>query len=571
MEKIINFIKENCSWVRWSALFVLLSWFLVAQIQVAPGLVASLLLILGLILLAIDLVFEWRTLAVFLGGKNVQKGLMLWTRLAILAIILALAYFLLNRQFPLRIDLTANQRYSLSEQTLLALKELSEPVKFYIFKMEAPKAGNPLMAREIAELQQHVAGIEFVLQDFARKNNKVSYEIVDVQEEPALVKRYSVQQPFIIVAVAGAKTRHIRPDDYISQQYVGGRPQVVPQYEEALTTALRSLVRQKTWKIVFTSGHQEKDPWDEGQSGASLLREGLEKEGFSVMLTNLILAGGVPADCDLLVIAGPTDDFLEKEVAYVESYLMQGKPAFFLGERESGARYRELVSRWGADLGNTTLIDPQRLLRTGGFMPDIEPHRVTRTLSESKRQVALGTTVPLTRSAAAGNRMDANGNRFAAYSIYSLLKSTSAAWAETDLDLASGISPDAGEQRGPFEAALAITIWPAKSEEKDGLKTVTAGPAKELNIAIFGDSDFISNWYVGELPGNRELFINTANWAIGQEDRIAIPPKTMKRYPLNLTVGERRFIGWFSLLVLPLAVIILGISVYSRRKQYGAA
>nr|HPH04026.1 Gldg family protein [Spirochaetota bacterium] len=224
----------------------------------------------------------------------------------------------------------------LSEQTEMTLKNLSEPVKFYIFKMEPPKSGNPMVVRQIAEMQQHVAGLEFVLQDFGRKNSHVTYEIVDVQEEPGLVKQYNVREPFIIVAVAGTKNRQIRPDDYISQQYIGGRPQIVPQYEEALTTAIKTLVRQKTWKIVFTSGHQEKDPFGEGQTGAGLLREGLEKEGFNVISTNLVMAGGVPADCDLLVVAGPKDDFLDKEVAYLENYLMQGKPAFFMGERDAG-------------------------------------------------------------------------------------------------------------------------------------------------------------------------------------------------------------------------------------------
>ncbi len=571
MEKIIALLKKNIAGIRWGALFVLFAWFLVAQIQVAPGALASILLILGLILLALDLWFEWRAIVGFFRGKNVQKGLRLWTQMVLLSVILAILYFLFNRQIPLRADLTANQRYSLSEQTEMTLKNLSEPVKFYIFKMEPPKSGNPMVVRQIAEMQQHVAGLEFVLQDFGRKNSHVTYEIVDVQEEPGLVKQYNVREPFIIVAVAGTKNRQIRPDDYISQQYIGGRPQIVPQYEEALTTAIKTLVRQKTWKIVFTSGHQEKDPFGEGQTGAGLLREGLEKEGFNVISTNLVMAGGVPADCDLLVVAGPKDDFLDKEVAYLENYLMQGKPAFFMGERDAGKRYRELVSRWGVDLGTTTVIDPQRLLRTGGFMPDIEPHRITRTLSEAKRQVALGTTTPLKRSIAAGNRADTNGNKFAPYSIYPLLKSTGSAWAETDPDLTKGIAQDAGEETGPFEAALAVTVWPAKREEKDGKTNVTTGPAKELNIAIFGNSDFISDWYLGEIPGNRELFVNTANWAIGQEDRIAIPPKTMKSYPLNLTEGERNFIAWFSLLILPLAVIVTGISVYVRRKKYGAA
>jgi ABC-type uncharacterized transport system involved in gliding motility auxiliary subunit len=569
MKNIIQFIKANISAVRWSALFVLFAWFLVSQIQVAPGFLASLFLILGLVLLGLDLAFEWKTIYDFFRGKNAKKGLRIWTQMVLLAFILGFLYFLFNRQLILRADLTANQRYSLSEQTLLALKNLSEPVKYYIFKMEVPQSGNPMMARQIAELQQHVSGIEFVLQDFARKNSQVSHETVDMQEDPGLVKQYAVREPFTIVAVAGGgKTRFIRPEDYLSQQYVGGRPQIIPQYEEALTTALRSLVRQKTWKIVFTSGHQEKDPYDDAQTGAGLLRESLEKEGFTVVATNLIMAGGVPADCDLLVMAGPRDDFAQIEVDYVDQYLMQGKPAFFMAERDAGKRYRELVSRWGADIGTTTLFDPTRHVGQGVIVPDIEPHRITKGLSESKRQVFLAMATPLTRSVFANNRTDTNGNKFSPYVVYPLLKSTSRAWAETDPSVAEY---NAGEERGPFEAALAITLWPAKTEEKDGKKTVTAGPAKELNIAIFGDSDFIVSGYLGQFPGNRDLFVNTANWAIGQEDRITIPPKTMKSYPLNLTVGERNFIGWFSLLVLPLAVIVIGIIVYVRRRKYGKA
>ena len=241
------------------------------------GALASILLILGLILLALDLWFEWRAIVGF-RGKNVQKGLRLWTQMVLLSVILAILYFLFNRQIPLRADLTANQRYSLSEQTEMTLKNLSEPVKFYIFKMEPPKSGNPMVVRQIAEMQQHVAGLEFVLQDFGRKNSHVTYEIVDVQEEPGLVKQYNVREPFIIVAVAGTKNRQIRPDDYISQQYIGGRPQIVPQYEEALTTAIKTLVRQKPGRSL-PAGIRKRI--SEGQTGATCEKGSRRKDSMS--------------------------------------------------------------------------------------------------------------------------------------------------------------------------------------------------------------------------------------------------------------------------------------------------
>ena len=85
MEKIIALLKKNIAGIRWGALFVLFAWFLVAQIQVAPGALASILLILGLILLALDLWFEWRAIVGFFRGKNVQKGLRLWTQMVLLS------------------------------------------------------------------------------------------------------------------------------------------------------------------------------------------------------------------------------------------------------------------------------------------------------------------------------------------------------------------------------------------------------------------------------------------------------------------------------------------------------
>ena len=94
------------------------------------------------------------------------------------------------------------------------------------------------------------------------------------------------------------------------------------------------------------------------------------------------------------------------------------------------------------------------------FHADIEPHRITRTLSESKRQVFLAMATPLTRSSSAGNRTDTNGNKFASYSIYPLLKSTGRAWAENDPEVAEN---NDGEQKGQFEAALAVTVWPTKT------------------------------------------------------------------------------------------------------------
>jgi len=576
---IIEYIKENAVMVRWAALFVLFVWFLVAQVQVVPGLLAKIVLFAGLLLLVLDIVLEWRSLAAFFAGRNTKKGLRLSATLFLTAAILGLVYYLFVRQITFRVDLTSNQRFSLSEQTLLALEELKEPVKFWIFKMEVPHNANPVVAQNINRGLEIVREMEEVLKDYGRRNSHVTHEVVDIQEEPERASEFEVRSPWTVVVAAGRKTRQLTPNDYFVPTQTARGTEPVPQFEECFTTAISTLTRQKTWTIVFTSGHLERSPEDEGDFGASALNERLFKEGFTTLCTNLLLAGGVPEGCDLLVLAGPKDDFHEQELDYIEGYLMQGKPAFFMAAQDAKPNYRALVSRWGIDIGAAAIYDPEKMLVQQelfsgrrflrGFIPSIEPHRITRGLSEdTQRLVYLTFSAPLFRSQAAEDRGDEKtGAKFARYSMYSLLKSTPSAWEESDL---RAPRQDAGERQGPFDAALVITVPPERREQRDGQETVTqAGPAKELNLAVFGDTDFIVNAYIQ--PGNMDLFLATVNWAIGQEGRIAISPKVPRSYPIRLTEGEDNFIKYFAVVVMPIIVIITGVVVYFRRKRYGAA
>ena len=572
IEFIKDVLKKNIVTLRVTALFVLLVWFLIAQIQVVPGTLATIVLLLGLILLALDLAFEWRSLAVFFSGKNARKGLRFSATLFLTAAILGLLYYLFVRQITFRVDMTSNQRFSLSEQTLLTLEELKEPVKFWIFKMELPHNAHPQMAQQINFFLTKVREMEDVLRDYGRRNSSVKYEIVDINEEPEYAKEFNVREPFNVVVTAGKKNRTITPNDYLVPQQRG---EPVGQYEEVFTTAIRTLTRQETWTLVFTSGHLERDPFNEDTHGYSGLAALLEKEGFNVVSTNLLLARGVPENCDLLVLAGPQDDIHPQEVEYIESYLMRGKPAFFLAKSEAKPNYRALVSRWGVDIGTGSIYDREKFVgdffgRVMGFMPTIEPHRITRALTEdTQRQFILTIgAVPLIQSAAAANRVDEkSGAAFGRYSMYPLLKSTANAWEETDLRNARY---DAGKRRGPFDIAVVITVPPEKKEEKDGETAVTqAGPAEELRLAIFGDTDFIANAYAQ--PGHFDIFLASVNWALGQESRIVISPKAPMNYPIALTQGEDNFIKYFVIVVMPLIVIICGMVVYFRRKRYGAA
>jgi hypothetical protein len=173
---------------------------------------------------------------------------------------------------------------------------LQDPVRFLVFKVE----GHPL--------SQHAFAIEMMLNEYRMKNRKLEVEAVDMQSEPELAQQYNIRIPGSVLLLSGPKTRVLTPEDYIKMEMVGQRPRQVANYEEAITAALIALTRREQFTVYFTIGHDERDTNRAENDGASLLKEALVQDGFLVKATNLLLSGTVPADCDLLVMAGPRGD-----------------------------------------------------------------------------------------------------------------------------------------------------------------------------------------------------------------------------------------------------------------------
>jgi len=89
---------------------------------------------------------------------------------------------------------------------------------------------------------------------------------------------------------------------------------------------------------------------------------------------------------------------------------------------------------------------------------------------------------------------------------------------------------------------------------------------KEGRFIVFGDSDFAANAYF-HLQGNGDLFLNAVSWLAEEADLAAIRPKETKAQPLMLSALQARLIFWFPVVVLPLAVLMIGVLVLTRRSR----
>jgi ABC-type uncharacterized transport system involved in gliding motility auxiliary subunit len=494
----------------------------------------------GLALVLVYIAGQWRDIGEFYKGRSARYGTLAMVSVLVFAGILAAVNYIANRQNK-RWDLTANQVYSLSDQTIKVLQNLDAPVKMTVFDREL-----------------QLEGYRDRLDVYTYHSPKVSTEYIDPEKNPIRAKAAQVQSLGTIVLEYKDRTERVTSSD-----------------EQAVANALIKVVTGTTKKVYFTQGHGEKDTASSDRTGYSAITAALSSDNYSVDKIVLVQKPEVPADATVLVIAGPRTDFLPPELDAIKKYVAKGgKVMVMLDPPEGAARTTPLldgfVREWGFNVGNNIVVDASgigQLLGTDASVPvaaSYPSHPITTNFQ-------LMTAYPLARSVDAAEG-GANG-----HTPQPLVQTSAQSWAEADIAaLGKGdgrveLNPEKGDKPGPISLGAAVsapaTEAPATPEAKpDQPAGATPEPPKpESRIVVIGDSDFPSNGILG-VQGNRDFFLNTVNWLAQQENLIAIRPREPEDRRLTLTADAQSRIFLLSVFVLPGLVFAAGIySWYGRR------
>jgi len=492
---------------------------------------------LGLVALAAHVALNLGSLKQSFRRKSfLYSGNLLLVIVLVLAILGLVNYFLSKNHF--RMDFTAAKLHSLSDQSISVLKNLKSDIAFKCFFRE----GN-----------YGRAALENLLKLYAYHSGKVKYEFVDPDKNPGLVKRYDVTQDGTTVIEAGDKESRITTTS-----------------EEDVTNALIKATRAQKKVIVFLEGHGEESVEETGDNGFATVKTELEKLGYEVKKQTLALADRFPKDCALLVVPGPQKDLLPNEYETVRTYLKDGGRVLFLVDPETATTLPFFLADYGFKLENDIVVDTvSRLLGGDYFMPvvsEYEPHVITD-------KFGYATFFPFARSVEVGETKPEGAT------LTALAKTSPNSWSERQLDQKEvKFTPDKDKQ-GPVGLAAVSTFKtkaaepsPAPAEAKPGQPAPAEAAArpesaeKEARIAVIGDSDFVKNRYYG-LSGNGNFFLNVANWLTEESDLIAIQPKTQTPRTIQLTPSQGRLLFLVSVIILPLAVLLLGVSVWVRRRS----
>jgi gliding motility-associatede transport system auxiliary component len=511
----------------------LVGWIVWPQKKVAVLVVGG----LGLAALAVHVALNLSALKQSFRRRSfLYSGNLLLVIVLVLGILGLANYFLSKNHY--RVDFTAAKLHSLSGQSVTVLKNLKSDIAFKCFFRE----GN-----------YGRAAMENLLKIYAYHSSKVKFEFIDPDKNPGLVKRYDVTQDGTTIIEAGDKESRITTTS-----------------EEDVTNALIKATRAQKKVIYFLDGHGEETVEETGDNGYSTVKTELEKLGYEVKRQTLALADRFPKDAALLVIPGPQKDLLPNEYETIKAYLKDGGRVLFMVDPETSTLLPIFLSDYGFKLENDIVVDTvSRLLGGDYFMPvvsEYEPHAITDGFG-------YATFFPVARSVEIAETKPEGAT------LTALAKTSPNSWSERQLEEKEvKFTPDKDKQ-GPIGLAAVSSFKtkpaepsPAPAEAKPG-EPAAAEPApkpeaaeKEARIAVVGDSDFAKNRYYG-VSGNGNFFLNIANWLTEESDLIAIQPKTQTPRTIQLSPSQGRLLFLVSVVLLPLAVLALGVSVWVRRRS----
>src|SRR6185437_113218 len=199
--------------------------------------------------------------------------------------ILVLVNWLGNR-YNKTVDTTSNKRFTLSQETQKVVKGLKQDATITYFD----KSSSFDQAKGLLDRYKNLSP-------------KVHVQYVDYQKQPTLAKEFGLRFPGTAYVQIGPR-----------------REEAKALTEEGITGAfLKDLKGVR--RVCVLSGSQEHSLEETGSNGLSQFKTLLDRDNYQSQAVTLIDKTAVPSDCNVLVIAGPQNEYTPNEVAAIKNYV----------------------------------------------------------------------------------------------------------------------------------------------------------------------------------------------------------------------------------------------------------
>ena len=441
-----------------------------------------------------------------------------------------------------RIDVTANQQFTLSKLTSDTLSNLSQSVTALAFFTTSDSGRQDT---------------ENLLKEYAARSSNFKYEFVDPNSDVLRARQYNLTRSGVVIFDNGQ--RHEQAASNTEQEFTAA----MLRLRETGTKTIAVL--DVPSMVDFTgSGPQQ-------QISLSLVKTELTNENY-VWLDqpwNLVISPTITINnvTVLIVPPSPTDTPLtDLATRAIIDYLDRGGHVLLMGDPEAAPLPKALLDKYGltewhdivleSELANVWALggQPQPYNVSVNTYPD---STITKAMTNLRTYYSVAEAIQPPTSTITGF-------------LTTPIVQSSATSSMAKIIPAQGSNPatlqdDPAAPKGPLTLIVSVEQQTAGTTSTI-TNTTTTTQTDTTRLVVLGDADFASDSLTQLTLNNRDLFTNIVNWLAQSEDRITVSPPSTTSRTLTLSAEQQSFIFYGTVLFLPILILLLGGYIWWRRR-----
>jgi ABC-type uncharacterized transport system involved in gliding motility auxiliary subunit len=447
---------------------------------------------------------------------------------------IGVSHYLANNS-NVRWDVTQNKQHTLSNHTIEYVSTLTNEVQLTAFHVGMPPK---YLLDLFKEYERVSAGV-------------IKTDIIDPIEQIAYAAKFG--------NAINADERKVIVESADNRKDVDFTLSALS--EDNLTNAIASVSRAPR-TVYFLTGHGEYSSSSQEYAGLSKFKQLLSDNNITSKTLMLGISQSIPADCDVLIIAGPKNALSQTEETIIGDYLTKGGDALFLIEHtivttpdkplsadqlQKNPSLNVILNQWGLDVQSDIVVDFTNHIGDDVGSPATKNYGRHKALTEGLDY----TFYVRPRSI----RVLPQRRASIKHAVIVSTASTENSWAETNRTLDIQFDPNT-DTAGPVPFAYVVI------EEKNAAQQ--GNRLSDTRLIVFTDADFLSNVYINQYS-NAQMGVNLVNWLAELDYKTFISAKEIKVERLNLTSKQTRQVIVI-LFLLPFGFVIAGLVVWLRAK-----
>lgn len=445
-------------------------------------------------------------------------------------ILLVLIVNLIISEFDLKIDLSTQGIYTLTEDTKDYVNKMEDDVTIYYLI----EAGNESpMFLKIAE-------------KFHSLSDKITLEQKDPIQYPNFTKGYVDDEvtinSFLVVNNSTQQARYVDYNDMLVNEFDQNTFQfytVGIDVEGKLISAIQYVTTPDIPMIYYTVGHEENEV-------GPVYKDTMDRMNISMQPLQTLTIDRIPEDADILLINAPKIDFSDDEMAMIKQYMASGGDAVIVMDFNAHdfANLNSLINYYGLELEKGIICEGD----TNHHVP-MYPHYIVPKMLEHDITKGIYNTnnIVVTPQSSGLTMID---NIRSSLTISPLMETSDKAYSKVNVN-SDTLLKEEGDIDGPFYLGVLSS---------DTYGGVTSNLVVYTTGMIF-DDNMISQF------ANHYLLVNTTSNLAGEMEAISVRARYLYPEPLNITQKPAMFWGALTVIVLPIIILAVGIVINVRRRK----